>query len=956
MKKIFIILSILALVESINANGPMRLNQGPNPWTAPAVTEAGDIYMAVAGGHIYKQTGGSGNFISTIDSVFTCGGMTAYGNDLYITTDNGPIYKYSGGTFTDLGFPHLAWQGVTVTASGVYAAVSSGDIYYKANGGSVIALGQTSRLYRGMASHGDTVRVVVYWGGIYQQIGGSGDFAALPDVARNYNGIAFSPDGNWYVTDYSGDIYEQTWGVGLFAATGQYHKGWCGIASTADSFLYISALADDIYKWKPSSAVTPKPDYVFLIAGQSNMTGVDGGNGTSSCSSSVFLWAEGGWQHWVDPYGTNGTTMFPQLGNYLRAHLDGTKSYGFIPEAVGAAGVIDYWSKPNNSTFHQAVWAANQVGPIDGIIFMAGEADQWSDYSKAAYKTAFKSMVKNFRDSCTGTTTPIPFYFIETHIKVGDSLIIGGIKAAQHECDDPGNKVFLSATTTCLNRIDDYHLSRYSQDTMGQRVGNTILYNYGLSTYYRGPRFNSYQIGKDSNKVFINLKPQSVSMLPKNPTGFLVMGGSVKATIASDTMIGRTIKLNLSAKLTGSIKVGYLAENIPNLSGKIYFDDALKSPAEGFYFDLPIVDNLIRTVYAPITINAIKIGETNAHFPYTIDLSRLDTVWWNQVIDRGNIYVKTNAGTSVPRVVDSIDFPARLGYLTFDASVSTSENTIYKVYASLGSGQTNSSDVFTASNCIIRHSLNGSASPLVDDCGNYNLVITGGTPGQSGKIGAALQQTAAGNVGRTSDIVSEMSGARYCTVSMLVYVSDLSAYSFYFGRETGDNEMSIMQYPGYGLQAKGAGTTGLLGRFYAYPFTLNTWYHLTVVHNGDGLTNADQLKIIINGAQKTITEWGGTFSPTFVANSGRMDYGNFSAFGAGLVGKMDEIRQFIDAKSAGWALTEYNMYFDAGSVTVGATVDETTPAGNNFGALIIGFSFAAVVGVGALFKRARKKY
>ena len=482
MKKI--ILSVLIAAAILMANGPMTLNQGGNPWTAPAITTAGDVYMANAGGGLYKQTAGTGNFLKVVDSVWVCGGLAADGNNIIVPLYGGHIFNYNTitGVITNLGFPVLAWQGVTVTAAGIYASVDGGSIWFKPSGEAPVDLNQVHRLYRQMYSHGDTVRVVVYAGYICQQLGGTGDFNALPDEARYYSGITFMA-GNWYVSEFPGDLRKQTAGAGLFAATGQPIRSYCGMIGTADSSLYIAVTSHDIYKWKPTSTIIPQPDYTFLIVGQSNMVGLDGADGYSQCSTSVYIWREGGWSHWDEPYGINGASMFPQLGNYLRARLDGTKTYGFIPRAVSAVGVIDSWSNPSSSMCVDAVAAVRSAGAIDGIIFMAGEADQWSNYTKAAYKSAFKNMIINFRDSCPAVTSPLPFYYMETHIKVGDSTIISGITSAQHELDDPSNKVYLAALTSNFVRIDDYHLSRFDQDTTGQRCGNAILYNYGLPTY-----------------------------------------------------------------------------------------------------------------------------------------------------------------------------------------------------------------------------------------------------------------------------------------------------------------------------------------------------------------------------------------------------------------------------------------------------------------------------------------
>jgi len=121
-------------------------------------------------------------------------GMTTLGNDVYACVSGGDIYKQTGGTgdFIALGQTLRAWRGMTTLGNDVYACVNGGDIYKQTGGtGDFVALGQTSRNWRGMTTLGNDVYACVQYGDIYKlslsnTIRASADFtlSAYPDGSR----------------------------------------------------------------------------------------------------------------------------------------------------------------------------------------------------------------------------------------------------------------------------------------------------------------------------------------------------------------------------------------------------------------------------------------------------------------------------------------------------------------------------------------------------------------------------------------------------------------------------------------------------------------------------------------------------------------------------------------------------------------------------------------------------
>ena len=94
----------------------------------------GDVYADVDGGDIYKQTGGTGNFVALSQTSRYWYGMAAdsTGNVYACVESNDDIYKQTDGTgdFVALGETPRNWHGICVDINdNVYACVFNGDIY-----------------------------------------------------------------------------------------------------------------------------------------------------------------------------------------------------------------------------------------------------------------------------------------------------------------------------------------------------------------------------------------------------------------------------------------------------------------------------------------------------------------------------------------------------------------------------------------------------------------------------------------------------------------------------------------------------------------------------------------------------------------------------------------------------------------------------------------------------------
>jgi hypothetical protein len=89
-----------------------------------------DVYCC-ASNNIYKQTNGTGNFVSLGVTSRNYSQITAFGSDLYAAVYNGDIYKQTGGTgdFVAYNQGNRGWGGLATLNTSIYACVYGGDIY-----------------------------------------------------------------------------------------------------------------------------------------------------------------------------------------------------------------------------------------------------------------------------------------------------------------------------------------------------------------------------------------------------------------------------------------------------------------------------------------------------------------------------------------------------------------------------------------------------------------------------------------------------------------------------------------------------------------------------------------------------------------------------------------------------------------------------------------------------------
>ena len=152
------------------------------------------------------------------------------------------------------------------------------------------------------------------------------------------------------------------------------------------------------------------------------------------------------------------------------------------------------------------------------------------------------------------------------------------------------------------------------------------------------------------------------------------------------------------------------------------------------------------------------------------------------------------------------------------------------------------------------------------------------------------------------------------TVESWLMFENLSSSNSVFGKRLSDSQRDFV------LQGSGSTMRAMVSGGFGWPsgsLTTNTWYHFAVVYNGGGATNADRLKMYINGTLQTLTFSGTVPSTTPVATGSRFTIGQeysgstpISGTGGvccGFAGKVEELRIWTTARTSAQISSNMNI-------------------------------------------------
>jgi len=209
--------------------------------------DLGDIYLTHdTNGHIFKQTGGAGNFV---DFFTPAGGvygyrLTSLGNNTYFITTTTDIHMQTAGVgnFNALSQTSRSWRGICNDGTHAYACVTGGGIYKQTNGtGNFVAMASvTNRSWLGVACLGDHLYACTGGGGgkIYRMENKTGDpVDALMTGRDTPNGwyliTADTVNGDLYAVDVDGKLYISSGGIDTMVEGPYGFRNWEDITFNA---------------------------------------------------------------------------------------------------------------------------------------------------------------------------------------------------------------------------------------------------------------------------------------------------------------------------------------------------------------------------------------------------------------------------------------------------------------------------------------------------------------------------------------------------------------------------------------------------------------------------------------------------------------------------------------------------------------------------------------------------
>jgi len=175
------------------------------------ITANGTVYVPTNGG-IYISTNGGTSWNTTAFGTFaflTMGYRTA-SNDVYGAISGGDIYKQtnSTGSFVALGQTARAWRGLLELNGDMYAVENNGDLYKQTGGvGNFVAQGLTSYPFWDMTTLNGHLYGADISGQVRKRVNNSGNWVSIGGVSRGYIGITYSNTGELYATVNDENFY-----------------------------------------------------------------------------------------------------------------------------------------------------------------------------------------------------------------------------------------------------------------------------------------------------------------------------------------------------------------------------------------------------------------------------------------------------------------------------------------------------------------------------------------------------------------------------------------------------------------------------------------------------------------------------------------------------------------------------------------------------------------------------
>jgi Carbohydrate esterase, sialic acid-specific acetylesterase/IPT/TIG domain len=219
----------------------------------------------------------------------------------------------------------------------------------------------------------------------------------------------------------------------------------------------------------PEGTTLVAPDEVFVLAGQSNMSGrgQPWQKGTCNNDPRLLMWVNGGWQVATDPI--RGVDRKKGVSPGMTFGLDvlrdrPAETVGLVQCSVGGTSIIDW--RPSGSLYQRCVSLALATGrPLGGWLFLQGESEVRNADLARAWKEHFEEMLAAFRAQFGAQ---VPFLLGQIG-NLGNAGAIVREQQAEAAAENP--RVALVTTADLPLGSDGQHFTIPSYKIIGERFG-----------------------------------------------------------------------------------------------------------------------------------------------------------------------------------------------------------------------------------------------------------------------------------------------------------------------------------------------------------------------------------------------------------------------------------------------------------------------------------------------------
>lgn len=318
----------------------------------------------------------------------------------------------------------------------------------------------------------------------------------------------------------------------------------------------------------------------------------------------------------------------------------------------------------------------------------------------------------------------------------------------------------------------------------------------------------------------------------------------------------------------------------------------------------------------PVTITGSTSDQTNYQVKVTISFV---TAHMNS--DFSDIRFTSSDGiTLIDHWIESYTASTTADFWVEIPSVPSAGTTIYIYY-----GNSSAATASSLANTFIReidgaqpvkgswHFDEGTGTTTADSSGNgYTgtlLPVASEPTWVAGKYGQGLSFDGANDYLNCGDI-SSLNSASAFTIEAWVKQDDNSAFNRIFAKDAdANNDILFSSYSGaLYFEVGNASNPSAYWEGYSTTISSGTWFHAALVYNGSGSTNADKIKMYINGAARLLL-----FSNTFPSTTANLTAVNFylgvaAQDGIFFDGTIDELRVYNRVLTTAEISDLYNYY------------------------------------------------